>query len=429
MNDHISDTERETMGIEADAVLRLGIMLMSSGSAGYRVIRAMKRAARSLGYTQLHAIITVTTIAVTFHRGPHFRTVVYNVDNPGVDASRIEALEDLTRHLPERMTAEDLNARLDLIEATVRKRWSTWVICAAAAVACASFAILNGFEWHVCLVVGVAAALGKLAQHVAGAKHMRQLAGVAAGGVIAPLAYWAITSATAALGWVEPEFLAPGFVASVLFLIPGFPLFTSMIDLSRFDFPAGISRFAWALSVITCALLSVSLVSWVVGLRPDAPDSSASLYGPLVLALASFTGVAGFAFMFNSSRRMIILAAFIGMVGNLVKLGIVAGGSSIYLAVLLGGLTVGLLGFVVARLNHIPRVTTTVPAALIMIPGTSMFRAMAAVNGVDMDEVVRNGALSSTTVITIGAGLVLARMLTDRDWMFGHHIELGRRHA
>ena len=36
------------MGIDADAVLRVGEILLSAGTDVYRVIRAMKRTARSL---------------------------------------------------------------------------------------------------------------------------------------------------------------------------------------------------------------------------------------------------------------------------------------------------------------------------------------------------------------------------------------------
>ncbi|WP_236881108.1 threonine/serine exporter family protein, partial [Corynebacterium mastitidis] len=147
------------MGVRADAVLRLGMMLMGAGASGYRVIRAMKRAARALGFVGLDAVVTVTTITCTFHDGAEFRTVVSHQRHLEVDASRIEALQTLSHRLRPPMTARELNAELDAIESAVRKRWGPWVLAAAAACACAGCAVLNGFgPWEVALVALAAAA-------------------------------------------------------------------------------------------------------------------------------------------------------------------------------------------------------------------------------------------------------------------------------
>ena len=87
------------MGEDADAVLRLGAMIMAAGTGGYRVIRAMKRAARALGFDRVEAVISVNNITCSFHKGELFRTIVVNRDKPAVDASRIEALENLRHHM------------------------------------------------------------------------------------------------------------------------------------------------------------------------------------------------------------------------------------------------------------------------------------------------------------------------------------------
>ena len=77
------------MGVEADVVLRLGMLLMGAGTSGYRVLRAMKRSARALGFNKLDATVGLTQITCTFHRGPLFRTVISRQHSPAVDASRI----------------------------------------------------------------------------------------------------------------------------------------------------------------------------------------------------------------------------------------------------------------------------------------------------------------------------------------------------
>lgn len=414
------ESAQHRMGVEADAVLRLGMLLMGAGTGGYRVIRAMKRVARALGFDRLDASIAVTTITCTFHKGDDFRTIVATQDSPGVDASRIEALENLTHGIRQQITAEWLNEQLDEIEKMVVKRWSLPVLVVAAGLACASFAVLNHFTLVDALMVTVAAASGQFVRGLLAKKHARQLASVAAGAVTACLMYWVIIEL---FGLTQAA--APGFVASVLFVVPGFPLFSAIIDLSRFDFAAGISRLAYAVTLIATATLSVALVSWMTGMEPPAHvPQVADPHFFIRAAVASFIGVAGFAFLFNSSRRMVGIAAVTGTVGNLIRLGLVYAGATMYAGAFVGGLAIGLIGWVASKKAHIPRTTTTVPAAVIMIPGPSMFASIYALNLGDMQMGVTAAATAALTVLAIGIGMVTARMLTDRAWLFGRHIDL-----
>ena len=52
------------------------------------------------------------------------------------------------------------------------------------------------------------------------------------------MVYFLTTEALALIGWADPAEFSSGYVAAVLFLIPGFPLFSAIIDLARFDFDA-----------------------------------------------------------------------------------------------------------------------------------------------------------------------------------------------
>ena len=81
------------MDAEANTCLRFGVLLLAAGASGYRVIRAVKRCARSVGFDNADVIVGFNTISCTFHRGGQFRTAVADVPLPGVNASRIEALE------------------------------------------------------------------------------------------------------------------------------------------------------------------------------------------------------------------------------------------------------------------------------------------------------------------------------------------------
>ena len=430
-NSDDSTAGQQAMGVEADAVLRLGLLMVAAGTGGYRVIRAMKRAARAMGFDRLDAEISITSVVCTFHRGVSFRTVVATQPAPVVDASRIEALEHLTHHLPNRMSANALTMCLDDIVHSVTHRWSRPVLMVAAGAACAAFALLNYFPAEGAAAVAVAAACGQLVRMILASRHLNQLGVVAVAAATSCLVFYL-------LNWALPlthlpddaRAFAAGYIAAVLYLIPGFPLFSSMLDLSRFDITAGLTRLCYAMAVITAATMSVALVSAMTGLSPlsiDAPTPTARWY--LLAAVASFVGVGGFALLFNSSRRMVLFAASIGVVANMVRLGMIDAGVQPQYAAYTGGVVVGLLGAVITARTTLPRITMTVPASVIMIPGTAMYRAVHFLNSGDIDQALSNAATAGLIIVWISAGLVTARILTDRDWAFGKPIDFQKHTA
>ena len=430
-NSDDSTAGQQAMGVEADAVLRLGLLMVAAGTGGYRVIRAMKRAARAMGFDRLDAEISITSVVCTFHRGVSFRTVVATQPAPAVDASRIEALEHLTHHLPNHMSANALTMCLDDIVHSVTHRWSRPALMAAAGAACAAFALLNYFPAEGAAAVAVAAACGQLVRMILASRHLNQLGVVAVAAATSCLVFYL-------LNWALPlthlpddaRAFAAGYIAAVLYLIPGFPLFSSMLDLSRFDITAGLTRLCYAMAVITAATMSVALVSAMTGLSPlsiDAPTPTARWY--LLAAVASFVGVGGFALLFNSSRRMVLFAASIGVVANMVRLVMIDAGVQPQYAAYTGGVVVGLLGAVITARTTLPRITMTVPASVIMIPGTAMYRAVHFLNSGDIDQALSNAATAGLIIVWISAGLVTARILTDRDWAFGKPIDFQKHTA
>jgi uncharacterized membrane protein YjjP (DUF1212 family) len=422
--------EQRAMGEQADAVLRLGAMLMAAGTGGYRVIRAMKRAARALGFDGVDAVVSVNDITCTFHRAGRFRTVVVNHQNPAVDASRIEALENLSRSLGDGATAASLTRDLDRIEENVRHRWSVWMQALAAGLACAGFAVLNHYSAAECAVVAVSAALGQVVRHLCAGRHLNQLGTTAVAAVTACLVYLGVSQLLTAVGVIGSPDFTIGYIASVLFLVPGFPLFSALLDLSRFDLTAGLSRLVYATTVIFTATMSVAVVSLITGLQPLSPDPASpdpAWYIAAVVATAA--GIGGFAVLFNSSRRMVLVAATIGVVGNLLRLVLVDAGMQPHLAAFLGALVIGLLGAVLTKVARLPRITVTVPASVIMVPGPLLYRTVYYVNSGDVDSALGTAATASLIILAIGAGLVVARMLTDRAWTFGRYIEFRRSGA
>ena len=211
-----------------------------------------------------------------------------------------------------------------------------------------------------------------------------------------------------------------GYVSAVLFLIPGFPLVTAALDLAKFDFSAGIARLTYALMILVSAALSLWAVSSIAGLSPDltAPIQLAPVALLTFRLIASFLGVLGFALLFNSPGRMALTAASIGMIANVVRIELIDVGAVPQAAAAAASLIVGLLAAWWAPRVGVPRITVSVPAVVIMVPGATAYRAIFHLSNGDTTQALAFGVQAALVVTAIAIGLAVARMLTDRAWAF-----------
>ena len=79
---------------------------------------------------------------------------------------------------------------------------------------------------------------------------------------------------------------------------------------------------------------------------------------------------------------------------------------------------VGLLSGLLAPWTRIPRITVSVPAVLIMIPGTVVYHAIYAASQGDANGSITYAIQAVLTIAALPAGLAISRMLTDRGWAF-----------
>ena len=206
----------------------------------------------------------------------------------------------------------------------------------------------------------------------------------------------------------------------MLFVIPGFPLITSGIDISQLDFKSGLERMAYALSIILVATLTGWLVATLVRLQPT--DFAPLGLGPLeMLAFrlaASFVGVYGFSIMYTSPRRMAATAGIIGMLANTLRLTLVDAAAPPEAAAFVGALAAGLMACAARSRTGYPRLALTVPSIVIMVLGLYMYRAMfymATNNALDSVSWLFRAAM---IVVGLPIGLVVARILSDRRFRY-----------
>jgi len=405
--------------------LRVGRLSLSAGTGSYRVKASMSRVAHAVGIERHEAHVTLTEITTTSHRGRSFRTEVAEVRAIGINAHRLARLERLARDLEARhvSTGEDVpvdevHAELDRIVATP-PLYSALLNALWSGLACAAFAFLNNGGPVEILAVAVGASLGQAVRRAMLHRGYNQFGVTMLAAATACLAYLAVISSLAATGAIGGHHEA-GYVSAVLFLIPGFALVTGALDLAKLDFSAGVARLTYALMILTSAALSLWAVSVVVGLSPD-PLGPMDLAPVALIGLrlaASFLGVLGFALLFNSPWPMAVAAATVGMVANTIRLELVDAGVVVQAAAFGAALLVGLLSSVVAPRLDVPRITISVPAVVIMVPGAAAYRAVFHLSDGDTVQALAFAVQAGLVVVALSIGLAVARMLTDRTWAF-----------
>ncbi|WP_260459118.1 threonine/serine exporter family protein [Actinotalea ferrariae] len=400
-------------------VLRMGRAMLAAGTGSYRVKTAMQQVARALGIDRHEAHVTLTEITATSHRGSIFRTEVAEVRTVGVNAHRLAQLTDLANGLSPGATVADVDRELDRIEA-LRPLYPAVANALFAATACGAFAYLNDGGPVEIAGVFLAAGLGQAVRRALLHRRANQFGVTMLAAAVACLVYLGFVLALDAWAGGAGAGHDAGVISAVLFLVPGFALVTGALDLAKLDFSAGVARTTYALLVLVSAGVSVWAVSWVSGLETVAAPGAdlAPLVELALRALASALGVLGFALLFNSPLRMALGATAIGTVANVLRLELADVGVAMQAATMLATLVVGLLAAWVAPALRVPRITVSVPAVVIMVPGAAAYRAVVGLNDGDVDAAFGAGVQAMFVVVSIAIGLAVGRMLTDRAWAF-----------
>jgi uncharacterized membrane protein YjjP (DUF1212 family) len=411
---------------EAHAIVRTGKALLSSGAETYRVRLSMEQVAAAIGIQWLQSHVTLSEVTVTLFKGATFRTQVGNVHSVGVNGDKLSQLELMTAELPPDSTPAQVEERLDAIDAR-QKLYPAWLQALVAAVACTAVAFLTN-AWAVeILGVFTGAFLGQFLKAQCSKLRLNVYATTLTAALVAAFVYLGMTDL---LSWLVSDTSAhgAGFVPALIFLVPGFPLVTALLDLVKTDMTAGLSRLAYAFMILGSASAALLVTSWFGGVSAEPlppPPIPEALWWVLAL-VASGVGVAGWSIMFNVSRRGAVLAGIVGLAGNaarLILLDVVH--VPAWAAAATGCFVIGLLATVLADRHRLAAVTLCVPAALIMVPGAVAYRALVHFSRGNVSAMMSSSALAIFTIIGMAIGLSLARILSDKSWILDQRRTLG----
>ncbi|MBT1174317.1 threonine/serine exporter family protein [Bifidobacterium sp. LC6] len=325
------------------------------------------------------------------------------------------------------ITVRQAHERLDMIEHR-KPLYSPAFAGLASAIACASFVFLLGGGPYDMIGAFVGAGLGHWLRRRLFAHHLNQFFVTF---VCVAVAALACTGTLRLIGLFDSIALQhdTAYIGAMLFVIPGFPLITSGLDMAKIDFPSGIQRLAYFLCIVLMATLAGWMVASIVHLNPTGFEPlglNVWVNGALRFVFA-FLGVWGFSIMFNSPQRMCLVAATIGAITDTLRLEIVDHGVPAEAGAFIGALLAGLLatawrssvrkGWLAPHFGY-PRICLTVPSIVIMVPGLYMYQAMFHLGSFDTLTALDWAFKAFMVIICLPIGLAMARVITDKSWRY-----------
>jgi len=400
----------------ADVVLSFGASMMRAGNTASRTSEWVEVVARKLGFDAVSLSLSLDSITASLHRSGAQTTAMREIGPAGINAIRIAALEQLAKTAEPALAPREIALKLAQIEST-KPRYSSVLIAAAVGVASGAFAFLNGAAPAEMIAAAIGGAIGQRLRSWLSQRQLNQY-GVAALSALAASGVY-VLSATLMLdlGFDSVRYSA-AIIASVLFLVPGFPLIAGLFDLLQHQTVAAVSRLAYGVMMLLAVAFGLSIVVKIVGMDLSHPPPVFELAYPLKLvlrAMASFLAASAFAMLFGCPPRTVLAIGLLALVANSLRLLLTDFAMMPASAAFFAALLIGLVALLLDEHFNMPRIAIAVAPSVIMVPGVSAFRMIVLFNGGQMLDALQASATFWFVIVALAAGLATTLLFSPRQ--------------
>jgi uncharacterized membrane protein YjjP (DUF1212 family) len=395
-----------------DVLLRFGALMLRSGNTASRTREWIEVIARKMGFDAVAVSLSLDSLTLGVRCSGAWVTAMREIGPPHTNAWRIGALERLAR-TPD-AAPRDIAVRLTEIEAAT-PLYSGVLIAAAVGVASGGFAFLNGAGAAEMIATAIGGGIGQWVRSWLTRRHLNHY-GVAALSAATASGVFVLAAVLAGYAGFGLAHYPAGFIASVLFLVPGFPLIAGLFDLLQHQTVAAVSRLAYGVMMLLAVALGLSVVIALahVDLARQPPLELAYPLKLSLRAVASLAAACAFAMLFNAATRAVLAAGLVALGANGLRLVLIDIGLMPAPAAFLAALAIGLVALVADRRFDVPRMAMTVAPIVIMIPGLSAFEAIVLFNRGQMLEALQASASCGFVVGALAMGLATARFFSRR---------------
>jgi uncharacterized membrane protein YjjP (DUF1212 family) len=402
-------------GLDALEVLtQFGVSALRAGNTAIRTRELMESMALKLGLEAIAVDLSLDGITAGARQSGQWLSMMRMLGPPGINVSRIGRLEQLAKAVQPGTAPHEIAVRLKEID-TTPPEYSRAQIAIAIGLASGSFAFLNGVGVLEIIAAALGGGIGQMLRWSLAHRQLNQYGVAALTAIAASGVYVLLTALATSLGFGVGGY-STGLIASVLFLIPGFPLIAALFDLLQYQTVAAISRFAYGLMILLAVAFGLSFVIGVTGVELSRqPVVELPYVAKLILrCVASFIAACGFAISFNCPARAVVAAGLVALAANDVRLVLVDAGMMLAPAAFLAALMIGALALALNRRADIPPMATVVAPIVIMIPGLYAFQMFVLFNQGRVIEALQASALLGFVVGALAIGLATARLLVQR---------------
>jgi uncharacterized membrane protein YjjB (DUF3815 family) len=137
-----------------------------------------------------------------------------------------------------------------------------------------------------------------------------------------------------------------------------------------------------------------------------------------VQALMGMTVTIGFGMLFNVPRETLFPCALVGVIGHVFRVVLRGIGISNEVATFFASLTVGLIGYGMAKRMDRPRLVFTVTGIISMIPGIPSYETIIFFSRSDILSGIQSAVKAGMIATSVAVGLSTARILTEVEIKF-----------
>ena len=396
-----------------DVLLRFGALMLQAGNTAVRTRKLIDAIAPKLGFESVSVIVSLDSITISVRRG-EWVTAVRELGPPGINVSRIGELEQLARTADLGITPADIAIALAKIESAA-PQYSFVLIAAAVGLASGGFAFLSGGAAPEIFAAAIGGGSGQWLRLWLSRRRLNQYGAAALAAIMASGLYILVATAGSHLDVGFARYPA-GFIASILFLVPGFPLIAGLFDLLQYQTVAAVSRLAYGVMMLLAVAFGLSIVIAVgdVEVSRQPPIELAHALQLSFRGVASFVSGCAFAMLFNNSPRTVLAAGLLALGANDLRLILTDMGMMLAPAAFFAALSIGLVALVMDHRFNVPPLAMTVAPIVIMMPGIYAFEMLVRFNRGRMLEALQASASCFFVIGALAMGLAVARFFSPR---------------
>jgi uncharacterized membrane protein YjjP (DUF1212 family) len=239
-------------------IVKVGQLLAQHGAEGRIIEQTTVRLGLALGLESVEMAISASAIVLTSLYQGSCVTTTRRVRDQGINMQVVcEVQRICILAEKELIGVREVRQRLDGI---VPFHYHPWLVVPMVGLSCGAFSVLFGGDWPIFLVTFVASSVAMRVRQLMARHHHSPLINFAATGFVATL----IASCATYFQWGDQPYLA--MAASVLLLVPGFPLINAVSDMVKGYFNLGLARWGMATLLTISAVIGIVLAMSVTGI-------------------------------------------------------------------------------------------------------------------------------------------------------------------